>query len=426
MSQFNQPQQQTQTSPTTAVPNIYAQNPTGQDPASRLAKSGMGGQDIFNLLSQYGTSPQGATQQVPYAPPNPYSGNPINPAYQTPIGPVENAFAGLTPMAPGQNPYMISTALGQVPSSVAGQPGFNLTPQFNPFYQQLAAGQVPGAVSGQPGFGLTPQYNPLFQQLASGQVPTAISSQPGFNLTPQYNPFTQSVAQGQIPAALMQQYQQQQALNNAQALEKLGGARFGSGAATVLGRENAMGLTNLMANMANMQAGAAGQIYGQTAAQQAAAQQAARDIYGQSAAQQQAAMNAAQGIYGQTADQQARALQANQQLLSQFGMTAPALLKAEQDRQRQAQQLQYQDYLRQQGVPPAIQLLLSLAGLGGGTSAGTQTSSPGLMGLLSSLIGASGTATGGYLGGSALAGAGGAGLASEVAPAMAALGVVGL
>lgn len=174
------------------------------------------------------------------------------------------------------------------------QPGGRMAGRNPPTAQQLLqGGQLPG---GQP---LPPQFmtpvGPVEQGFAGGAAGGL--------------PFASSVAAGQIPPGMLQQYQQLQQQNQARILDQMGGARFGSDIAGVLGRESGRSLTDLLAGT------------------------------------EQNALGAFQGF-------------------------ANPLFQAEQQRAMGGQQMAWQNFLQQQGLPPALSLLLSLAGLGGGTTTG--------------------------------------------------------
>lgn len=122
-------------------------------------------------------------------------------------------------------------------------------------------------------------------------------------------PFASSVAAGQIPSAILQQYRDLQNQQNAQIIERMGGARFGSDLTGLLARSGGMNLTNLLADTQRNAVG------------------------------------------------------------TEMGFANP-VLQAEQQRTQGGQQLAWQNFLQGQQLPAALSLLLSLAGLGGGTTLG--------------------------------------------------------
>lgn len=179
------------------------------------------------------------------------------------------------------------------------QPNGRMAGRNAPTAQQLlAGGQLPG---GQP---LPPQF-----QTPVGPVEQGFAGGAAGGL-----PFASSVAAGQIPPGMLAQYNQLQQQNQARILDAMGGARFGSDIAGVLGRESGRSLTDLLAGT------------------------------------QANALGAFQGF-------------------------ANPLFQAEQQRAMGGQQMAWQNFLQQQQLPQALSLLLTLAGFGGGTTSGNQATS---------------------------------------------------
>lgn len=158
------------------------------------------------------------------------------------------------------------------------QPNGRMAGQNPPTAQQLLSGNA-----------IPPQYmtpaGPVEQSFAAGGVP-----------------FGSSVAAGHIPPGLLQQYMQLQDQNRARIFEGMGGARFGSDIAGVLGRESGRSLTDLLAGT------------------------------------EQNALSFAQPLF-----------------------------QAELQRAQGGQTMAWQNFLQNQQLPPALSLLMALAGFGGGS-----------------------------------------------------------
>lgn len=157
---------------------------------------------------------------------------------------VANLFGGNVPAfnaplpAAGMTPTQMAT--GGYPNTTLGGPMAN-----------LAAPAIPtsegGAVYSQPG-----QAETLLNQIFSGQA-GATGAALGKLLAGGGNPFINQLSRGQIPPALLQQFQRQQALQNAGITESFGrvGARFGTDLAGTLGIEAGNALNDLAVNVIN-------------------------------------------------------------------------------------------------------------------------------------------------------------------------------
>jgi hypothetical protein len=246
------------------------------------------------------------------------------------------------------------------------------------------------------------------------------------------NPYLMSLARGEIPPVMQAALDNQMKLGRAGTLEQLGAGQgtVSSDLAQYMQRTEDEARTNFLANMA-AQAGANQNILGGLAGAGGGLANQRMGIganlfpgllgtgisaeQGRRGTDLQQQLSFLNPLFGAEQNRQGLDLQremgylnplfglqsgANENALNRYLGLGSTLFGGEENQRNQGQQLMYQDYLRSQGLPPELAALLSLAGLGGGTtkSTGSSTSSTsGGMGL--DLLGALGN-----LGGTAITG----------------------
>jgi hypothetical protein len=226
------------------------------------------------------------------------------------------------------------------------------------------------------------------------------------------NPYLMSLAQGQIPQVMQDSLNNQLALSQANTLEGMGAGQgsVSSDLAQYLNRTESDARTNFLADMASKSAdvqgllaniaGAGGGLANQRMGMGASmypsllgtgigAEQSRRaaDVARQMGyanpllgVQSGANENALQRFLGTFENQAGRQFGAEQNAISRMLGLGSGLFGAEESQRGQGQQMMYQDYLRSLGLPPEMAALLSLMGMGGGTTKSTGTSTTGMSG----------------------------------------------
>lgn len=261
---------------------------------------------------------------------------PIQPPYGLAPGAV-NSFPGINApqVAPTGDQLMQQLLAGGPGAPTIGQvqQAYHYAPQQTPGEFKVPMGPVEQALLA------SLQQGPQGYQTAPGQGETFLSQ-----LLSNYNQqpgtqFMQQLAQGQIPTQTMNFFQQELGRQQANINENFRGARFGSDLASVLAREQGRAAANLGAQSEAQALGAQGQMFGQQ-----------------------------QGLGNILANMQTqRQQQALQTYLQQMGMG----LGLETGREGNAFNLMFQEFLRQQGLPPDLLNLANLGNIGPATGNST-------------------------------------------------------